>query len=122
MSKSGLSASPGVSSPGLPALAPAFSGSVALALAGGWVAAAPALPFALAGMAAAFRAFGSGLALAAGAALAAGLAAAAGFAAGLCAAFLAGAGLCAAFFAGFAVFFAAVFVAKVRSVQKGAPI
>src|SRR5690242_4521070 len=99
MSSSGLSASPGVSSPGLPALAPAFTGSLALALAVGWAATGAVLPLVLAGAAAAFRVLRSTLPLAAGVALAAGLAAAAGFAAVLCAAFLAGAAFAAGFFA-----------------------
>src|ERR1700748_3713479 len=99
MSSRGESASPGVSSPGFPALAPAFTGALALALAVGWAAAGAALPLALAGTAPPFRAWGSTFALVAGVALAAGLAAAADLAAGLAAAFLAGAGFAAGFFA-----------------------
>src|SRR6185437_2249205 len=116
MSSSGESASPGVSSPGLPALAPAFAGSLALALAVGWGAGLPA------GLTAAALALGSSLSLTTGAGLAAGVALAAGWAAAglaLRTGFFAAAGLAGAFLAGFACFLFAVLVATLMSTAIG---
>src|SRR5579871_372401 len=106
MSRSGLSASPGVSSPGLAFLDATLAGIFPLALASGCGGTAFRAAFDAA--AALAVSFGSGLALAVAWVFAAGLTAAAGLAAGLDleTAFFAGTGLAGAcFFNGFACFF-----------------
>src|SRR5689334_1714069 len=106
MSSRGESASPGVSSPGLPALEATLAGILPLALASG-----------CGGVGTAFSA---GLAAGLAAVFAAGLTAAALFVAGfgLCAAFLTCTGRAGAcFFAGFACFLAAVLVATRHSTR-----